>query len=252
MPSVTDLWDNFDEGNLCFIVGTGPSLRLINQSLISTDSCVIGLNQAWKSLERRPDATLTIHAHEPEVMPQDPQEAAEVCGAIITKEKGPLDHWSRDVSYTRSPHSPVYIFKNNPNVQDFTYVYQRHDGRLYTGRGIQATALCLAAHMGFKNCILVGCDMCDLSGDHHSIDGHHYRSHGLRMEDIYREYYECTAKVRDIVEKNHGMIVSSLTPFLGLGNHVEEYERLKSLRGLDPVPDQWDTSAYTRTVDVFR
>ena len=207
----------------------------------------IGLNQAWK-IFGKPDCTLTIHAHEKEVVPQVLQNAYENCGAIITKGKGPLRHWSRNMLESDRR---AFIFEGNKEPGDFSYCEKKVPNHLYLGRGIQATAITLAAHLGFKRVVLIGCDMCDLDGDHHGIQDHHVRTHGLTPEQIYREYYECTARVREIVYCNFGTRVYSLSPFLGFGREQEDYKLLRDQLGLDPIGSQPDTSAYNRPMDKF-
>lgn len=230
------LWDKHS-GETAWIVGTGPSLRLVPREFFD-GRLVIGLNQAWRHVDVR--YLLTIHAHEPEVVPSQCHFPP---GTLITKAKG--DGWARKLQ----PSDPnIYVFRNNRDPHDFQYARQRTAGHMYCGRGIQATALCLAAHMGCRFAVLAGCDMGAINGDHHAHD-QHVRFHGLSPDDIYDEYYHCTAQVREICYTQFGMRTLNLTPFLGLGRFGSDYGKQCRMLGLDQLPEPEDTSAYARPRD---
>lgn len=236
---ISGLWDKHC-GETAYIVGTGASMRMFPADLLA-DCLVIGLNQAWRHV----DVTylLTIHAHEPDVVPN------RQCfppGTLITKAKG--NGWASKLT---EDDQDIFVFRNNTDIHDFTYLREKVEGRLYCGRGIQATALSLAAHMGCRYAVLVGCDMCSLGGDHHGHD-QHVRFHGLSPDDVYGEYYECTAAVRDICYEEFGMETLTLSPFVGLKNADIDYLRLRNQRGMESLPQPKDTSSYDRQRDWFR
>ena len=231
----------------CLIVGTGPSMRLFEAPEINQYGLIIGLNRAYEVFPV--DCTITIHAHE--LFQESLQQTYLQTGCLITKPKGNSNHWSRKAATRLDAERRVALFDGNADPHDFSYCETRTPNKLYLGRGIQATAITLAAHLGFESVILIGCDMADLDGDHHAIQNHHIRTHGLSTSEIYREYYECTARVREIVYRNFGTRVYTLSPFLGLGREQEDYKLLKSQLGLEPIGSQEDTSSYDRPNDRF-
>ena len=263
MPKVSELWGTaraslradelvscrLDIGATCLIVGSGPSAGLCDLKEMERQyDYVIVLNQAWRLLPTF-NMLLTIHPHETEVIPDSPEAFCERHGCIIaTKRKGKTG-WASELTW--EAHRDVYVFGNNKDVHDFTNVREASNA-VYTGRGIQATAMSVAAHMGFKQLYLVGCDMNSIGEEHHGVQNHHVRMHGLKPEEIYREYWECSFTVRELIRNNFGVQTYSINPFLGLGRNMEDYNRQlllqdRSLR----VESQPDTSAYTRKQDKF-
>lgn len=231
---VERLYGRFKE-KTAWIIGTGPSLRMFQWDGFFTHRITIGLNNAHKTIACL--YNLTIH---PELIPEE-------CVDLdnwITKRKGEKGSWS---SRLEENDPNVYVFQNNKELHDYTPLTSS-DNRLYCGRGIQATAMCLAAKMGCKTAILVGCDMNSLGGDHHAHK-QHVRRHGLSPQDIYDEYYECSAIVRDKLTSHYGIRFYTLSPFLGLGRENEDYERLKKFHDLGGFPEPEDTSRYVRERD---
>jgi len=222
------------EGQTCYIIGTGPSLRVFDPHFFRNRRS-IGLNQSYRHFKTK--FHLTIH---PEIIP----EGSIKSDSWITKAKGPPDSWSRRL---KENDPDVCIFTSNKDLHDYSPLTSE-DNRLYCGRGIQATAMCLAAKMGCKTAILVGCDMNSFGGDHHAHE-QHVRRHGLSPQDIYDEYYECSSIVRDKLTDHYGIRFYTLSPFLGLGRETEDYERLKKFHNLDGFPEPEDTSGYVRERD---
>lgn len=235
---VSDLWDSH-VGETAWIVGTGPSMRVFPTDFLK-GKFVIGLNQAWRYV----DVThlLTIHPHESEVVPSRDHFPP---GTLITKAKG--RGWS---SRLKADDPDIYIFETRKDIHDLSSIEQRHPDVLYAGRGIQASAIVLAAHMGCRYAVLVGCDMCSLNGEHHGHD-QHVRFHGLTDEEVYGEYYGCTATVRDKCLELFGMETLTLSPFVGLSHIGQDYARRCKMAELAPLPEPEDTSAYDRPPDAF-
>src|SRR5207244_3206745 len=85
---------------------------------------------------------------------------------------------------------------------------------LYHWTSIAQPAVNLAANMGARNIILVGCDNASLLGNHHSHE-QHARWLGATPDQRYRDYYDGLAEVRSIL-RERGVNVVSVTPFLTL------------------------------------
>jgi len=203
-----------------------------------SDKLTIGLNQAFKFICCT--YNLTIH---PELIPEEAVNDGRQLW--ITKRKGEKGSWSSVLEFD-DPR--LYVFENNSRVLDFEYCRNRLRDKLYTGRGIQATGITLAAHMGARTVVLVGCDMTSLGGDHHCQE-QHVRFHGLQPTDVYDEYYECTAIVRNIVRLQYNCDVITLSPFLGENRAGEDYRRLLYERQMSSFPPPQDTSGYVRERD---
>lgn len=242
---INTLWGKHNGASIV-IIGTGPSLRVFPRKRLEllSDNCItIGLNQAWRYCNVT--YLITIHPHEREVIPEESHRRTKY--TLVTKRKGPKGHWASRLSFDDPD---TVVFECNKDPHDFTFCEKRYLDKLYCGLGIQASAITLAAHMGAYAVTLIGCDMAPLGGDHHGTP-QHIRLHGLSENDVYNEYYECTAKVRSIVREAFGTDVMTLSPFLGCKHAEVDYRRLRAEQGLEPHDAPIDTSGYTRDVHRF-
>ena len=82
----------------------------------------------------------------------------------------------------------------------------------------------LAANMGAKNIILVGCDNAALAGNHHAHD-QHTMWRGAPPEVRYMQYYEGNAEVRAALRARSVNVVS-MSPFLKLDGAELDFLRL--------------------------
>lgn len=218
-------------GSTAYIIGTGPSLRCLDLSFFKKEK-TIGLNQSWKHLET--DYIVTVH----------PELYAEYAVAgnngrrtkWCIKKKPPM----ADLELNDPKH---YVFGTS---YDIGCVTRRDEDTLYLGEGAQTTAMDLAARLGAKYIILVGCDAAALGGDYHAHD-QHVRWLGLKPDDQYKLYRERTSEVRAALRKL-GVRVMSMNPFIGADSAQEDYERLRKELNLDKLPEPKDTSTYTRSM----
>lgn len=223
------LWKRH-EGKAIYVVGTGPSLRLMDLRYLR-DKVSIGLNQSWRFLQTT--YSLTVH---PELYQEFlAHTGGKPVSRWIVKKKAPMKHLSIDDPF-------IHVFNT---FSELPRIREQLDDSLYLGHGVQQTAMHLAAGMGASAIILVGVDMTDLGGDHHAHD-QHVRFHGLPPVDVYREYREFTAAARREIEAGYGIPVLSLSPLLGECDGNEDYARLLEERGLKPLPKPKDTSGYMR------
>lgn len=227
-----NLCKNRHRGADVYIVGTGPSMRVFPSDYLQ-NKIVIGLNQAWRHCA--PTYCITVH---PELYAEyQDVRLRSACKPVATtwfvKHKPPLNLPYNDPT--------CYVFDTSPQLSIVNPVSEK----LFIGRGVQQTAMHLAAFMGAKNIILVGVDMCDLGGDHHAHD-QHVRFHGLPPTNVYKEYRDFTAAVRYQIEQKFGARVLTLSPLLGADHGSEDYLRLCEQRGLSKLPPPADTSGYGR------
>lgn len=230
---IANLWDKH-RGNDIVILGTGPSSRCFDKKFFE-NRIIIGLNQAYRLVD--PTYSITVH---PELYLEWRRGNRHQKTQWIVKKKNPLPNLELDDPL-------LYVFETNAGDQpnDFQYLETRTADKLYQGRGVQVTAMCLAAHMGARSILMVGCDMCKLGSDHHGVN-QHVRFNGLSEREVYAEYRRFTAKARRIIREKYGIPVVTISPFVGVGHPDEDYARLQSELRLPDLPPAKDTSKYKR------
>ena len=225
---------NKHSGSDIYIVGTGPTLRLLPKEFFN-NKVAIGLNQAYKTFDL--NYAITVH---PELLKEYKEfvkkDKCKETQWVICSKKPPLKLKLNDVKY--------YVYHR---VNDWKCFVERTQDGLFCGRGIQQTAIDLAGRMGATNIILVGVDMESLGGDHHGHD-QHIRFQGIRPEDVYKEYRLWTYKAKKLAREHHGISVLSLSPLLGCGGliHNGDYETLRVEMGLCPLKTPKDISRKKR------
>lgn len=224
-------------GGTIYVVGTGPSLRCLDLTFLKGQT-TLGLNQAWKHFS--PTFSITVH---PELVLQ--YEATKKHEDVsptswIVKRKTPMEGLSLD-------DKRYHVFNTS---YDIASVVTRPADTLYLGEGAQTCALDLAARMGARFVVLVGCDGGSLGGDFHAHD-QHVRWLGMRPDDQYALYRRTTAAVRKRL-RPLGVAVMTLSPFIGVNAAEEDYARLRGELGLDTLPPPKDTSAYVRDPKTIR
>lgn len=211
-----------------YIVGTGPSLRCMDLKFLESKT-TIGLNQAWKHLQ----TTFMITVH-PELLIEYENAPTRRSTRWVVKKKPPMGDIPLD-------HPSHYVFGTD---YDVTAVTRRPADTLYLGEGVQTCAMDLAARMGARFIVLVGCDAGSLGGDCHGHD-QHVRWLGMKPADQYKLYRDTTAAVRAELRKL-GVSVYSMSPFIGVHAAEEDYARLKTELKLPALPRPVDTSPYKR------
>ena len=234
MRPVSDLYDRHP-GSDIYIVGTGSSLRVFPLSFLE-GRISIGLNMAWKLAPVTYGVTIHPDLNVPEFM------AGETPRPEITwitkrgKAKAVLTRTQfaqadrRFYSFeadgqpnTQPPHQP------NDAGRILDWVRRPHGDYLYQWSSISQTAVNLAANMGAKNVILVGCDNCALLENHHAHD-QHTRWKGADPQDRYRQYHEGLCEVR-LALRERGVNLVSMTPFLSLLDPEAEFQHLCAALG---------------------
>jgi hypothetical protein len=223
-----------------YIVGTGPSMRVFPLDFLS-GKITIGLNQAFKFFQ--PIYSITVH---PYLIPYD--HTTWNC-KWLTKVKPTCEGWLKHVAKGNRKH--FYLYENNDKAEDFSYFHNGNSYKLFVGRGIQTGAIHIAALMGAKNCILVGCDCCQLDFEHHALD-QHTEFHGHPDFEIYQEYYYYTVKCRELALQKFSMRVLSLTPFIGLPLYEKDYEHQKQFLKLEKLPPPKDIERAKRHANPIK
>lgn len=228
MKQVSELY-NRHPGSDIYIIGTGASFRVFPAELLD-GKITIGLNMAWKNVPVQYGITIHPDLNIPEYMPG---EAPHPEITWITKY-----HKSKKLltpDQFADAEARCYFFESDgqPNSQPpdqpsdagriLDWV-REPSNNLYQWSSISQTAVNLAAHMGAKNIILIGCDNCSLAGNHHAHN-QHTRWKGVAPDHRYHQYYEGLAEIRAAL-REQGVNVVSMTPFMSLANPVSDFERL--------------------------
>ena len=222
-------------GSDIYVVGTGPSARLFPIDFFN-NKIAIGLNQAYRTF----NLTYTITVHPELEIEYSVLRAAKKIATKhtqwIVKRKAP--------NYLPLHDATRYVFNTSCEWSEFA---GGPTDTLFLGKSVCPTAIDMAIRMGAKHVILVGVDMAELDGDHHSND-QHVQFHNLPANDVYLEYRLWTYKARKLAREKAGVTVLSLTPLLGCGGdvHQQDYVRLRDELLLKKMPAPLDISKYDR------
>lgn len=217
-------------GSDIYIVGTGTSLRVLPLDFLE-GKITIGLNQAWKVVNTTYGITMMPRLNIPNFIEG---ESAHHETIWITKPSKVRDQCSADEQAFAAEH--FFAFENNGGVsmtgldepseagRVLAWVEKPHPSKLYLWTSISQTAMNLAANMGAKNIILVGCDNGAIEDNHHAHDQHTMWK-GESPDVRYMQYYEGVAEVRAELRKR-GVNVVSLSPFVKVDDPGLDFRRL--------------------------
>lgn len=247
--SVQELYGRH-RGETIYVVGSGASLRVFPTDFLA-DKITIGLNMAWKSAPVKYSITIHPELNIPEFI--DGQESRPEITWISSINKSMKKLTSEQFAYARRY---FYAFRRDGQVNSSRYLEPSNTGRildwvrqptedyLYVWSSIAQTAANLAANMGAKYIVLVGCDNCSLF-DNYYAHKQHTLWQGSHPEDRYREYYEGMAEVRTALNER-GVGLMSLTPFLGLNAYEQDFVRLCKELDQEPLITSRDISPLVR------
>ena len=225
MKSVEELYGLYP-GSDIYIIGTGTSMRVFPVDFFK-DKITIGLNMAWKLFSVKFAITTRPELNVPEFMEG---EMANPELIWITKHQKFTSDDQRKFAQANA-HRFYYFNSNGPDrtapypgrVVD--WVRHATNDKLYVYNSMSQTATNLAANMGAKNIILVGCDNCSLLGNHHAHQQHVLWHGHVSGDERYQQYYEGLAEVRSTL-RERGVNVLNMTPFLGLLNQEQDFRLL--------------------------
>lgn len=229
MRSITELYGIHPASDI-YVIGTGASLRVFPPDFFE-GKITIGLNMAWKTIRVKYGITIHPELNIPEFMEGQEPRPEIIWATKYEKTKGNTS--ARDLEYAVEN---FYFFETDgkpnsqrpPHVSDAGRMPQwlrtATPDKLYLYGSIAGTGVNLAANMGAKNVILVGCDNCALAANHHA-NQQHTRWLGASPKQRYREYFEALSEVR-LVLRERGVNVVSVNPFMGLFSPEEDFHRL--------------------------
>lgn len=228
MKNVSELYNKYP-GSDIYVVGTGTSFRVFPLSFLE-NKITIGLNMAWKLLPLKYCITMVPHLNCPEFMGE---EVLPDMTWVTKYDKYRSHAMPAQLAYAEAS----YYFFRTDGKASFTLLDQPSEGGrvldwvrrptenfLYLWTSISQSAVNLAANMGAKNIILVGCDNCALADNHHAHEQHTYWK-GADPTIRYMQYYEGLAEMRSVLV-DRGINLVSVSPFLKLDQPAMDFERL--------------------------
>ena len=228
MRPVSELYGRH-AGEDIYVIGSGTSIRVFPIGLLE-GRVTIGLNMAWRSAPVRYAITIHPDLNIPEFTGAEPH--PEITW-IVPREKSRALLTPEQFSHADA-HFFNFDYNGKPNTQPpdqpadhgrvVDWVRRPTDDKLYVWSSIAQTGANLAANLGAKNVILVGCDNASLLGNHHAHD-QHTRWKGGAPEHRYLQYYEGMAEVREAL-RERGVNLVSMQPFLGIAHYEADFRRL--------------------------
>ncbi len=241
MRPVSELYGRHAGADI-YVVGSGTSMRVLPPSFLD-GKITIGLNMAWKNVPVRYGITIGPHLNVPEFIDGEAPHPeitwvtkSGKARKVLTPEQ--FEHADRTF-YTfsvrsgggpRPDHADLGV---NDAARVLDYVRRPTGELLYQWSSISQTAANLAANMGARNVILVGCDNCALGGNHHA-HRQHTKWLDKQPEERYLQYYEGLAEVRAAL-RERGVNLVALTPFLKLDDPDLDFARLCGELDAPPV-----------------
>lgn len=219
MKMVSELYGKHAGADI-YVVGTGTSMRVFPPDFFRS-KVVIGLNMAWKLLPVQYCITIHPDLNIPEFMPDEsPQsQITWVVGnrkaqAVLTKSQ--FEYAEKTFFFFNYHGKPNHQPPHEPSESGrcIEWVEEVSGDNLYVWSSISQAGANLAANMGAKNIILVGCDNTDLVNNHHAHE-QHTRWKNSSPHHRYRQYYDGLCEVRTALRRRNVNLVS-LSPFLKL------------------------------------
>lgn len=240
MKKVSELYGKH-KGDDIYVVGSGASLRVFPKDFFD-NKITIGLNMSWKMV----DVMYAITIHPDLNIPQfiDPKESDRnitwVVGnrktQLVLKSKPEQLEYALDNYYFFDYHGKKNTQpENEPSNAGriIEWAEKPCDDNLYIWSSISQAGAVLAANMGAKNVILVGCDNISIGENHHA-HYQHTRWKGVDPNHRYLQYYEGIAEIRTAL-RSRGVNIVSMNPFLKLDYYEEDFSILTKELRVDEV-----------------
>lgn len=215
------------EGQDIYIVGTGPSLRVFPIDLLEK-KITIGLNRAWESVAVKYGITIHPELNIPQFVNGEDRRPAikwitkfEKLRAVVTPEQAAQAKKQMFFYKTNGQPNTANIWEPSNTGRVVDWLLSPQEKHLYQWSSIVQTAINLAANMGARNIILIGCDGGALGGNHHA-QPQHTRWRGVSPEARYAQYREGTREVFAAM-RQRGVNIVSMSPFSSLYEIEEEF-----------------------------
>jgi len=215
---------NLHQGNRCFIIATGPSLKKTNLKLIK-DEIIIGVNTLYRGLKKFGLKCDYYFVSDPNVWKEHSKKILECDTNLFIGSLSGRDYLDNKESYEK-------IQKNEPMPIRTSGVLRSSDwkikdlsiGTYSCHQIIAAMALQGAYYMGFDEVYLLGCD-CDYSGGSHHFNDENYSfqsKSSQKSEKYWTETFYEYDLIRKGFEKDKRKVYNST-----VGGKLEVFERKK-------------------------
>jgi len=245
MKLVSELYGRHNGADI-YVIGSGASMRVFPHEFFQ-GKITIALNQGWKVAPATYAITIHPDLNIPEFMPGEVPhpEITWITGNKKTQSllKGKdLDHALENFYFFnyQGQENTAPIHEPSTSGRMVTWLEKPTEDYLYVWSSISQAGANLAANMGAKNVILVGCDNCSLAGNHHAHD-QHTRWKGVEPDHRYQQYYEGIAEVRKALRKRNVNLVS-MNPFLKLDDPFGDFSSLCNELGMPSHIESRDVS----------
>jgi hypothetical protein len=242
MRTVAELCNRHPGADI-YIVGTGASLRVFPLSFLE-GKITIGLNRAWQLVPVRYCISMVPHLNFPDLLgtPVPPNTIwvtkYDKYKAYASPEQLACAEETSFFFRTVGRTSLTMLDEPSEAGRVLDWVARPTQDFLYLWTSISQSAVNLAANMGAKNIILVGCDNASLADNHHAHEQHTLWK-GVDPNHRYMQYYEGLAEMRSVL-RTRGVNLVALNPFLKLdqpemdfARMCEELERPKHVQNKD-------------------
>lgn len=214
---------NIHNGERCFIVATGPSLKIEDLDILykNHEKC-ISMNRIYNIFSKtkwRPD----YYVIEDYKMIEDlAEEIAELPLPYKFVAEGPKAYWEQDKAKTSIKINMITGEFNDNNIR-FSKNVERC---LYNGRTVTYACLQLAVYMGFTEIYLLGVDFnysSDIYAENNHFEGYQNHYKDIRLNQVNLEKQLCAyRKARQIAKMKKIKIINTTR-----GGKLEVFERKK-------------------------
>jgi hypothetical protein len=218
LKRVSELYGIHSGGDI-YVVGAGASLRVFPAEYLK-DKITIGCNMAWRSAPTRYVVTIHPDLNVPEFIGEGPRPDI----TWVTKHgKSKVVLNAEQLAYaeqhfyffeSKGKKNSALEYEPSDSGRILDWVRKPSGDNLYQWSSISQTAVNLAANMGAKNIILIGCDNGSILGNHHA-HAQHTRWKGVDPDHRYRQYYDGLVEVRKAL-RERGVELFQVNPFVSL------------------------------------
>lgn len=207
-------------GNDVFLIGTGPSLGVMPPGYLGGRVCIT-LNDAWRYA---PDAKPAAMSNNSRFL-RGCALPLQICKGRLRFDPNP----QRDDNHTPWDHPTYHVFSYRSRKLgdpwdhlDIDALWKEPD-HLWNIRdgSISIFATQVAMNCGARSVNLVGCDACELNG----CDYVESKRRGAKVKHIYSAYRAGLMRLAREGWKRRIPVVS-VTPFMGLGEHDNQYREM--------------------------
>lgn len=226
---VSELYGLYPQSEI-YVVGAGASLRVFPSGFLA-DKITIGLNMAWRSAPVRYSVTIHPDLNVPEFMEGETPRPEITWVTKYGKSKVVLtpeqlaEAERRFYFFESKGHKNTALpYEPSDSGRILDWVRASTGDNLYQWSSISQTGVNLAANMGAKTVILVGCDNGPILGNHHAHQ-QHTRWKGVDPLHRYRQYYDGLVEVRQAL-RERGVELISMNPFSSLLDPETDFRQL--------------------------